>query len=78
MTIEQFRAAMTRRPFVPFVIHLADGDQLPVRHPENLAMSTGGRTVIVFGEGEAFSIIDVSFVTRLDVESPLLSPSPQS
>ena len=70
MTIEQFRAAMTRRPFVPFVIHLTDGDQLPVRHPEKIATTTGGRTVIVFGEGEAFSIIDV--------ESPLLSPSPQS
>ncbi len=78
MTIEQFRIAMTRRPFNPFVIHLADGDRRPVRHPEQIAMSPGGRTVVVFGEGEACSIIDVSFVTRLDVESPLLSPSPQS
>jgi hypothetical protein len=78
MTIEQFHAAMTRRPFVPFVIHLADGDRLPVRHPEHIAMSPGGRTVIVFGEGEAFSILDFLHVTRLDVESPLPSPSPQS
>ncbi len=76
MTIEQFRAAMTRRPFVPFAIHLADGDQLPVRHPENIAMSTGGRTVLVFGDGEAFSIVDLLLVTRLDVEAPMPSPSP--
>jgi len=78
MTVEQFRNAMNRRPFIPFVIHLADGDRLPVRHPENIAMSTGGRTVIVFGEGEAFSIVDLLLVTRLDVESPLPSPSPNN
>ena len=71
MTSEQFRTAMNRRPFVPFVIHLADGDRLPVRHPENIAMSPGGRTVIVFGEGEAFRIVDLLLVTRLDVEAPL-------
>ena len=76
MTVEQFRNAMIHRPFIPFVIHLADGDRLPVRHPENIAMSTGGRTVIVFGEGEAFSIVDLLLVTRLDVESPLPSTSP--
>jgi hypothetical protein len=78
MTVEQFRTAMTRRPFIPFVIHLADGDRLPVRHPEHIAMSPGGRTVFVFGEGEACSIVDLLLVTRLDVESPLLSPSPQT
>ena len=78
MTVEQFRAAMTRRPFVPFAIHMAGGSQLPVRHPEQIAMSPGGRTVIVFGEGEAFNIVDLLLVTRLDVESPLLSPSPRS
>ena len=75
MTVEQFRTAMNRRPFIPFVIHLADGDRLPVRHPENIAMSTTGRTVLVFGEGEAFSIVDLLLVTRLDVEAPLPSPS---
>ncbi len=74
MTVEQFRAAMTRRPFIPFVIHLADGDHLPVRHPEHIAMTPGGRTVIVFGEGEVFRIVDLMLVTRLDVESPLPSP----
>ncbi len=78
MTVEQFRAAMTRRPFVPFAIHMAGGNQLPVRHPEHIAMSPGGRTVIVFGEGEACSIVDLLLVTRLDVESPLPSPSPEN
>ena len=77
MTIEQFRIAMTRRPFIPFMIHLADGDRLPVRHPEHIAMSPGGRTVFVFGEGEACSIVDLLLVTRLDVEAPLPSQSPE-
>ena len=75
MTIEKLRTAMNRRPFVPFVIHLTGGGRLPVRYPEHMAMSQGGQTVIVFGEGEAFSIVDALHVTRLDVESPLLSPS---
>ena len=34
MTIEQMRAAYQAQPFLPFVIHLADGREIPVVHRE--------------------------------------------
>lgn len=67
MTIEQLRNALQARPFQPFTIHLADGRYFPVPHPDFLSHSPGGRTIIVYHGGEAFSIIDLLLVTELEV-----------
>ena len=37
MTLEDLKAIKERRPFEPFVIHLADGRGIPVNHPDALA-----------------------------------------
>ncbi|MBI3461624.1 MAG: hypothetical protein HY000_00985 [Planctomycetes bacterium] len=34
MTIDQLRTAYQAEPFRPFVMHLADGRQIPVHHRE--------------------------------------------
>ena len=47
MTNERMLAALRQRPFRPFLIHLADGRQVAVKHPEQAAMHPQGRTVIV-------------------------------
>lgn len=39
MTVEQFRELWRTQPFQPFTIHLADGRNLRVEHPEFLMMS---------------------------------------
>jgi hypothetical protein len=75
MTGEQFKAAMRRRPFVPFVIRTADGEALPVRHPEHVAISTSGRTILVSTDDDAHVVIDLLLVTRLDVEAPRQQPA---
>jgi hypothetical protein len=54
-------------PFRPFTIDLADGRHLNVPHREFLSHSPSGRTVIVYGEEESFSVIDLLLVTRLKV-----------
>jgi len=49
MTVEQFRAALRAQPFRPFVMHLADGREVPVKHPElAVSTSTHGETVRAF------------------------------
>jgi hypothetical protein len=65
MTIEQMRNTLGASPFRPFTIHLADGRAYNVPHPEYLSMSPSGRTLIVYGEGDAFSILDLLLVTDL-------------
>jgi hypothetical protein len=73
MTVEQLRTAREASPFRPFTIHLADGRHLRVPHRDYVSMSPGGRTVIVYQAGEAFSILDLLLVTELafeDTQSP--------
>jgi hypothetical protein len=77
MTIEQLRAMHRAAPFRPFTIHLADGRAYNVFHPEYLSFSQSGRTIIVNGEGDSFSIIDLLLVTDLVVHrSPSLNGPP--
>ncbi len=67
MTIEQLRNAHRARPFQPFTIHLADGRNFHVPHPEFLSHAPSGRTAIVHHADDSFSIIDLLLVTELEV-----------
>ena len=70
MTSEQLRVIRDASPFHPFTIHLADGRSLHVPHGDFLSVSPGGRTVIAYQAGEAFSVLDLLLVTELAVEGP--------
>ena len=50
MTIEQLRAAHRAQPFRPFVMHLADGREIPVKHLDLIMTAPSVRTVIVYQE----------------------------
>jgi hypothetical protein len=66
MTIQQLRNAYESKPFRPFAIKLADGAQFRVRSPEFLAISPGGRTVIVVTGDDDFQVVDLLLVTALE------------
>lgn len=69
VTIEQMREALKNEPFRPFVIHIADGRQVRVAHPEFVAFTGGGRTIIVgASKGDGFQILDLLLVTSLEFE----------
>jgi hypothetical protein len=65
MTIDQIRTLRKAKPFKPFTIHVADGAEYDVQHPENLLQSPGGRTLAVSTQGDAVVIIDLLLVTRI-------------
>jgi hypothetical protein len=65
MTIEQLRNAHRAVPFRPFTIRLADGQSFLVTQPDYLSHSPSGGTIIVFGDAEEFSILDLRNVTDL-------------
>lgn len=69
MTIEQMKQLYNAAPFRPFVIHLADGRRIPVRHREFMATAPSGRTVIVYEPDDSFNIIDLLLVTSLEVKN---------
>jgi hypothetical protein len=78
MTIEQLRNFYNAQPFQPFLMHLADGRNIPVRHREFLMPSPSGRTVIVYQPDDSFNIIDLLLVTDLEVTSNAASPESAS
>jgi hypothetical protein len=75
MTAEQLRTMRAAHPFRPFTIHLADGRTLTVPHRDFISQSPGGRTIIVYGSGESFSVVDLFLVTELEVQEPTDSGS---
>jgi hypothetical protein len=68
MTIEQLRAAYQAKPFQPFIIHLADGRQVPVKSPEFILTVPSGRTIVVCQPDDTLNIIDLLLVTDLEIK----------
>jgi hypothetical protein len=69
MTIERMRELYDAEPFRPFVIHLADGREIPVVHREFIMTTPGGRTIIVAQPDDSLNIIDLLLVTDLEIKS---------
>jgi hypothetical protein len=65
MTLEQLRAAYEAKPFQHFVIHLADGREIPVPSREFIQAWPNGRTFAVY-HNDAAHIIDLLLVTDLE------------
>ena len=68
MTIEQMRATYAAPPFRPFIIHLADGREIPVNHREFIMSAPSGRTITVYREDDAAHIIDLLLVTDVELK----------
>ena len=78
MTIEQFRQVCHATPFRPFVLHLADGRDIPVKHRDYVAISPSGRTIMVYQPDESFNIIDLLLVTDIEVKNGRRRQAPSS
>jgi hypothetical protein len=66
MTVEQLSAAYKAEPFRPFIMHLADGQQIPVHSREFILPPPVGRTTVVFQPDGTMNIIDLLLVTNLE------------
>jgi hypothetical protein len=64
MDIAGIREALNREPFRPFVLRLADGRALPVRHPDFVALTP--RLVIVGFEDNTWSIVEPLLIVSID------------
>ncbi len=66
MSIKEFKAWSQAQPFVPFTIHLADGREILVPHPDYVFVPPIGHDVIVVHPEGGMNFIDVSLVTDLE------------
>jgi hypothetical protein len=70
VTTEQLQAAIHAVPFLPFVLRVADGQQLRVPHPDFIAHRPGARTAVVWMPDDSIKIVDFLLVGTLDIEQP--------
>jgi hypothetical protein len=74
VTIQQLDNVHRAKPFRPFTLHMGDGRAFPVPHPEFLSRSPTGRTVIVYGNDDSFSVLDLLLLTEIEVHPPSSAP----
>jgi hypothetical protein len=67
MTIEKVKEIYSALPFRPFIIHLADGREIPVQHRDFIMAAPSGRTLYVSQPDDTFNIIDLLLVTDLEI-----------
>jgi hypothetical protein len=65
MTIEQVRQLYAATPFHPFVIHVADGREIPVLSREFILIAPKGRLLVVAEPNGKLHHIDLLLVTDL-------------
>ena len=65
MTIEQVRQLYEATPFEPFVIHVADGREIPVASREFILIAPKGRMLVVAEPNGKLHHIDLLLVTDL-------------
>ncbi len=64
MDLAGVREALHRQPFEPFIIRLADGRALSVRHPDFVAVGT--RRIVVLDEHDASSFVEPLLIVSID------------
>jgi hypothetical protein len=69
VNVGELRAARDRRPFRRFQIRLADGDEITVEHPENLAWDEESGTAVC-RSGGGWDVIDLDQVVSLGLTAP--------
>jgi hypothetical protein len=67
MTIEQVRRLYNAQPFQPFLIHLADGREVPVVHRDFIMAVPSGRILVVAMPDDTVDLIDLLLVTDIEV-----------
>jgi len=69
MTVERIREAHETRPFKPFTLRTGGGREYAVRHPEFLALTPSGRTIIVTHGEESVEMIDLLLVESIHFDT---------
>ncbi len=67
MIVKKLQQAHQARPFRPFLIHLADGRDITVTHPELMAVSTRDSYAVVLIPDEGFEVVELPLVTGLSL-----------
>ena len=76
MTAAPIRELLRTMPYVPFDLHLANGQVVHVQHPDFASLPPAGRLLIVWRpDCEGFQMIDLLLVNNIVVETTKQTPA---
>ncbi len=75
MTINTVREALNKQPFRPFSFRLADGRELPVPHPDFVAV-TPHEVIVINAHDESWAMVEAFQIISIDY--PLASQASHS
>jgi hypothetical protein len=68
--LEEIRKIKNQRPFLPFVVHIADGREIRVTHPDAIAWMDDIPRIVICGQPSGWEIVDVGLITSLAIQTP--------
>ncbi len=74
-SVQELKAIKDRRPFEPFHLHLADGRDIRIVHPDNVAWNAGEVTrhvYVAYKGGE--ELLDLTLIVGVRVPNPSQLP----
>jgi hypothetical protein len=71
MKIEDLKRMRSRAPFRPFQIHLANGEVLPVDHPEKMSLPEDEAAMFVIWTKSEWNLVEAEQVARVSVKRQL-------
>lgn len=66
MTAEEFPKASHQSPFRPFNVRMVDGRTFYVTHPDFVARSPTGRTIVIYTADGTHSVLDLRLISELE------------
>ena len=76
--LEELRRLITQNPFVPFVIHMADGKALRVHTVDHIAIAPDGARVVVFNDEGTTDFLSALLISRFTLDAAPTEPVSQN
>lgn len=76
MIASELKQLLQASPYRPFTVYLASEKAFAIRHADFASLSPTGKTLIVYHQNDdAFDILDVPLIARVEVQEPAKSAS---
>ena len=66
MTTERLRDFIRATPFRPFIVHLADGREFYIAHPEMIAHASPSRIAVLALPNDSIEVVDLLMIVSLE------------
>jgi hypothetical protein len=70
MTSNVIRDLLLAVPFRPFTVHVAEGKNFRIEHPECVAILQSERMIFINTKNDDYEWVDVFLVTRVESSAP--------